>query len=326
MSGTPFHPAVRGILEAALTEHQQAANLARLAGGPGAEDAIARLDDIAEGLRRVIGVITPDLYENTQVAALEKNGRAYALVGRLLSQLADYKPPTWENSHDHIVFNLHSAFGGSRAAFRDIAGRLGIDYISKPFGLVTGTNDHTTDHVSARGIIDGLEVEIYGLLPCERCIIHDLPLVDELCEQCENPGVDLTPEVVQDEDQPTPQPAAPVRGHGQNEEHVLTRARQLLENDDPDEDDELAEILDLDEYDATHLCLGHESLDGAHMGESVFCDGTCVATHSLKPGTSDSRCGDVGDVYSNRPTCPTCRSLLRAERRGATTPPTGDPS
>lgn len=23
-------------------------------------------------------------------------------------------------------------------------------------------------------------------------------------------------------------------------------------------------------------CEGHESLDGAHMGESVFCDGACV--------------------------------------------------
>ncbi len=22
-------------------------------------------------------------------------------------------------------------------------------------------------------------------------------------------------------------------------------------------------------------CQGHESLDGAHMGETVYCDGTC---------------------------------------------------
>lgn len=24
-------------------------------------------------------------------------------------------------------------------------------------------------------------------------------------------------------------------------------------------------------------CEGHESLDGAHMGETVYCDGTCVS-------------------------------------------------
>ena len=23
-------------------------------------------------------------------------------------------------------------------------------------------------------------------------------------------------------------------------------------------------------------CEGHESLDGAHMGETVYCDGSCV--------------------------------------------------
>lgn len=29
---------------------------------------------------------------------------------------------------------------------------------------------------------------------------------------------------------------------------------------------------DLDDDDE---CLGHESLDGAHMGETVYCDGSC---------------------------------------------------
>lgn len=28
-------------------------------------------------------------------------------------------------------------------------------------------------------------------------------------------------------------------------------------------------------WDDDHKCEGHESLDGAHMGESVFCDGGC---------------------------------------------------
>jgi hypothetical protein len=39
------------------------------------------------------------------------------------------------------------------------------------------------------------------------------------------------------------------------EQHV---ALELLDDDDPDDE-----------------CEGHESLDGEHMGETVYCDGTC---------------------------------------------------
>lgn len=33
--------------------------------------------------------------------------------------------------------------------------------------------------------------------------------------------------------------------------------------------------VDVDEDDDDEGCQGHESLDGAHMGETVYCDGTC---------------------------------------------------
>lgn len=292
MSATPFHPAVRGILEAALTEHQQAANLARLAGG--AEDSVARLDDIAEGLSRVIVAITPATFAAAPIDGIEKMQRSHAAAGRLIAQLSDYAIDRWEIRPGEVDAMFHSSSGGNRISIRAIAERLGIAFSEQP---------HSGEMVlvAAEGEVDGLEVRIWCLLripPAPVCHAHDLLLVDDVCEQCENPGVDLTPAAVQDEDQPTPQPAAPTCGHGQDEEPVLMRAKQLLENDDPDEDDELAALLELDD--------------------------DAPVSHSLKPGTSDSRCGDIADVYSNRPTCPTCRSLLRAERRGTTTPPTGD--
>ena len=34
-------------------------------------------------------------------------------------------------------------------------------------------------------------------------------------------------------------------------------------------------MTDAYEYDEDEGCEGHQSLDGAHMGETVFCDGTC---------------------------------------------------
>lgn len=37
-------------------------------------------------------------------------------------------------------------------------------------------------------------------------------------------------------------------------------------------------------------CEGHESLDGAHMGETVFCDGTCVR-HHITPRATCAYCG-----------------------------------
>lgn len=36
-------------------------------------------------------------------------------------------------------------------------------------------------------------------------------------------------------------------------------------------------VADADEGEAE--CEGHESLDGAHMGETVYCDGTCRPAH-----------------------------------------------
>jgi hypothetical protein len=32
-----------------------------------------------------------------------------------------------------------------------------------------------------------------------------------------------------------------------------------------------------------YVCDGHESLSGAHMGETVLCDGTCQLTVAVKP-------------------------------------------
>ena len=42
----------------------------------------------------------------------------------------------------------------------------------------------------------------------------------------------------------------------------------MASSDDEDEPE-------ADEDDDPDVCPGHESLDGAHMGESVYCDGSC---------------------------------------------------
>jgi hypothetical protein len=39
--------------------------------------------------------------------------------------------------------------------------------------------------------------------------------------------------------------------------------------------EEMAERAEEAEDDEDDECEGHESLDGAHMGESVYCDGSC---------------------------------------------------
>lgn len=45
---------------------------------------------------------------------------------------------------------------------------------------------------------------------------------------------------------------------------------------------DVCDLVEEIEWDATggptgdEGCPGHESLDSAHMGESVFCDGSCV--------------------------------------------------
>lgn len=317
-----FHPAVHGILEAALTEHQQAANLARLAGGPAAEDTVARLDDIAEGLSRMIGIITPDLYECAPIDGIEKSWRSYTVMGRLLSQLADYNLPSWENRHGNLVFSLHEAYGGSRAAFRDIADRLGIAYESRPFGSTPGT-----DHVSARGVIDGLDVEIYALLPTEKCASHDLALVDDVCEQCENPGVDMAPATVQDEDQPSE-----ARGHDQDDE-LADWERELLARTDTEdltaEERETRAAAWAEEAAAEQERQDAEDDEDDLLAAALGLDDDEPVSHAPKPDSLAPRCNADEDdpVYSNRPTCPTCRSLVRAQRRSTTTPaPTGDPS
>lgn len=46
--------------------------------------------------------------------------------------------------------------------------------------------------------------------------------------------------------------------------------------------DFIGQIVDVDELngnttiDESNECEGHESLNGAHMGESVYCDGSCL--------------------------------------------------
>lgn len=51
-------------------------------------------------------------------------------------------------------------------------------------------------------------------------------------------------------------------------EQTMTYISQAHADLDDDE-------LDDDELDEDEDCEGHESLDGAHMGESVYCDGSC---------------------------------------------------
>lgn len=34
-------------------------------------------------------------------------------------------------------------------------------------------------------------------------------------------------------------------------------------------------------HDYSDLCEGHESLAGEHMGEAVYCDGTCSSEHPV---------------------------------------------
>lgn len=283
---SPFHPAVRGILEAALTEHQQAANLARLAAGPGHEDAASRLDEIATGVQRVIDAITPDNYGHMPVEQLTDNKRAHALMGRLLTELADYDLRSWEKRYDSMVINLHPGYGGDRAAFRDIADRLVLEYASKPFSTSTDT-----DHVSATGVIDGFKVEFYALLPTETptvCPVHGIALVDELCDSCEN-NVTATPALADD---PGPM-------------HCIHHSTPPIPPGStcPECDPPTAEGDDVDE---------------------LYIDEDAPVTHTSSARTGLARCGDPEEdpVFSNRPTCPTCRSLQRAKTPPVTT--TGD--
>lgn len=55
------------------------------------------------------------------------------------------------------------------------------------------------------------------------------------------------------------------------------------------------------DHDDDNDCPGHESLDGAHMGETVYCDGTCV------PAPTCANCD--GPLHTGYDYCETCRTL-----------------
>lgn len=82
----------------------------------------------------------------------------YALQGRLMAQLADYELDAWNMHGNELRVMLHRLHGGSRAVIAEIADRLNIKYVERPH-----SEGHVT--VTAQGEIDGIDVEIWSLLP-----------------------------------------------------------------------------------------------------------------------------------------------------------------
>ncbi|HMH76866.1 MAG TPA: hypothetical protein VK547_09600 [Candidatus Udaeobacter sp.] len=252
-----FHPAVRGILEAALTQHEQARALMRVAGDETAETA-GRYSEIVDGLTRLISLATPVEYGVLPADGLERVRASYLMAGRMMTALADIELSAWSfgASNRDVDAMLSGRGGDARATIGVIAGRIGVPYTERRHGT-TGNSLM----IAAEGRIEGIPVRFWKLITAERpfCDRHHQMLTEaDVCEQCENPGVD--PAAVDDLgpmhcirhstppippggtcpecDPPTGEPDGPAAGYS---------VEQLLEADDPDDDALPAELLDLDD-------------------------------------------------------------------------------
>jgi hypothetical protein len=162
-----FHPALTGVLYGALAQHEQALMQMQLAAGIHRADVDEEMYDrytaIVDGLKRMIKLAEPDEYKHMPIERIEKTQRAHALMGRLLRELADYQLSSWDLAGDKVRAMLHVGYGGSRPVIRAIADQLGLAYDCKVFG----SESAKTDYASATGEIDGIEVEVWSLLPAE---------------------------------------------------------------------------------------------------------------------------------------------------------------
>lgn len=114
-----------------------------------------------------------------------------------------------------------------------------------------------------------------------------------------------------DEDQPSE-----ARGHGQDDHDMRTCT-------------ECADQYEAEQRSDAEYQAEQESQDDWDEPDETFLDDEALVSHAPIEAALPPLCGAREDdpVYSNRPTCPTCRSLVRAQRRSTTTPAaTGDPS
>lgn len=88
------------------------------------------------------------------------NVRIHALQGRLMAELSDCHLDAWAIQSRKLSAMFHRVHGGSHEAIAIIAERLNIDYSEEPRGEQV--------FVAASGEIDGIEVEIWSLLPADE--------------------------------------------------------------------------------------------------------------------------------------------------------------
>jgi hypothetical protein len=302
-----FHPAVRGILEAARTQNEQARAIMRVAGDETAE-TVERYSEIIDGLNRMIVFTEPDVTGCSPIEGIEKMQRAHVLMGSMIARLSDYNISSWSVRDDAVSGMLHGLHGGGRDSIRIIADRLGIAYSELP---------HSEGKVQlhATGAIDGIAVEIWSLRTVERhCARHDTAVIDGICDGCENNVA------VENFDQAEADDVREIRREmaieaGDDSEALRQEA----------EDDARAARRSHEHCPGCPQCTGYADPDEPDDQDDAFgLDDNLPVTHVPKPGGIGTRCnaGEDDPVYSNYPTCPTCRSRLR----GDTTPPTGERS
>jgi len=171
VSSGAFHPATIGALYGVMAQHEQAlaqwALAEQLATGTTDGETADRYATVVSDLKRLIALAEPDQDNYVPIEGSERNLRAHEVMGRLLRQLSDFRLSNWEidgSSHSDVRAMLHRMQGGSRAATRDIAERLGLTYGSKPFDPSNGASDYVT----ASGEIDGFKIEIWSILDIEQ--------------------------------------------------------------------------------------------------------------------------------------------------------------
>lgn len=186
MSG--FHPGVHGVLCAALTQHEQALAMMRLAAAadPGADvDAgtETRYAEIITGLKRLMIATEVDAY-GTTFDSLERSLRSQGVMGFIARALADYAFDSWNITSRGVEAMLSKARGGGdeRAVIREVADRLGFKYESR-----LHSPSSAADYVTASGERDGIEVKLWTLVPTEQphCFKHQRVLDDGRCGLCD---------------------------------------------------------------------------------------------------------------------------------------------
>jgi hypothetical protein len=135
----------------------------------------------------MIAITEPTAFSNDMpIEGTEKVRLQYALLGRLISTLPDVEVYRWEMTrHSGIEASLHFKSGGigiARSSVRDIAERLGIEYVERRH--TKGSNQL---YIAAKGPIDGVTVRLYELVEAERpfCDDHDEMVdADGVCPEC----------------------------------------------------------------------------------------------------------------------------------------------